>query len=338
MMNHIQLRARFVLQSIAFGIAVSWGSFHSPGNLVQAQSSSQIQAIVQLQGMEVPSPKVAGQAKLPYSFLKKSKVYSVNGKLNDLEGRFLVDTGASTTLISETAINQLKLPGREVPQRMLSFAMAGNQCNQISATLHTLPTLKFQTVLIQGASGLNFTAKELPDQLTGILGMDILKYFDLQVDPPTRQLELTPKTTLPAPLAPIAIPLYKRKGVFLANIQLGNQGTFSMLLDTGAGSTFISQQVAQRLSLDKASRRPQPIQGFCGLEQAERSQMPSLQIGPHQQQNVEAIILSSSILKLLGVDGILGQNVLENYRQYWRFTPTTLNGKKADGSLVLSAP
>jgi predicted aspartyl protease len=337
-MSSNQFRIIF-LQAIALSIASGWGSFNSFGDRVQAQPpSAKNQAIVQLQGMDVPPPQVEGQAKLPFSLLKQSKVYAVDGKLNTLEGRFLVDTGASTTLISETAINQLKLPGKEVPQRLLSFAMAGNQCAQISATLHTLPTLQFQTILIRGASGLRFKAKELPDQLTGILGMDILKYFDLQVDPPTRKLDLTPATKLPAPLAPIAIPLDKRKGVFLANIQLGNQGPFSMLLDTGAGSTFISQQVAQRLNLDKASRQPQPIEGFCGLEQAERSQMPSLKIGPHQQQNVEAIILSSSILKLLGVDGILGQNVFENYRQYWRFTPTTLQGKKADGSLVLSAP
>lgn len=327
------------MQAIALSITFGWGSSNLPSNRVQAQPQpSQNQAIVQLQGMDVPPPKVEGQAKLPFTFLKQSKVYAVNGKLNNLEGRFLVDTGASTTLISETAVNQLKLPGREVPQRLLSFAIAGNQCAQIRATLHTLPTLQFQSVFIREASGLRFKAKELPDQLTGILGMDILKYFDLQVDPPTRQLDLTPATKLPAPLAPIAIPLYKRKGVFLANIQMGNQGPFSMLLDTGAGSTFISQQVAQRLKLDKTSRQPQPIQGFCGLEQAERSQMPSLQIGPHRQQNVEAIILSSSILQLLGVDGILGQNVFENYRQYWRFNPTTLKGKKVDGSLVLSAP
>lgn len=339
-MNRKQFRTSFGLaQAIVLSIALDWGISNLSGDRVQAQSQpSQAQAIVQLQGMDVPPPKVKGQAKLPFSLLNKSKVYAVNGKLNTLEGRFLVDTGASTTLISETAVNQLKLPGREVPQRLLSFAMAGNQCAQINATLHTLPTLQFQTILIRGASGLRFKAKELPDQLTGILGMDILKYFDLQVDPPTRELQLTPTTSLPTALAPIAVPLYQRKGVFLANIQLGNQGPFSMLLDTGAESTFISQQVAQRLNLDKASRRPQPIQGFCGLEQAERSQMSSLQIGPHRQQNVEAIILSSSILRLLGVDGILGQNVFANYRQYWRFTPTTLNEKKADGSLVLSAP
>jgi predicted aspartyl protease len=338
MMSSNRFRADSILiQASALGIVLSSSNFLSRRVQVQPQPSKN-QAIVQLQGMDVPPPKVEGQAKLPFTFLKQSKVYAVNGKFNTLEGRFLVDTGASTTLISETAVNQLKLPGREVPQRLLSFAMAGNQCAQINATLHMLPTLQFQTILIHGASGLRFKAKELPDQLTGILGMDILKYFDLQVDPPTRQLDLTPATKLPAPFAPIAVPLYKRKGVFLANLQLGNQGPFSMLLDTGAGSTFISQQVAQRLNLDKTSRQPQPIQGFCGLEQAERSQMPFLKIGPHQQQNVETIILSSSILKLLGVDGILGQNVFENYRQYWRFTPTTLQGKKADGSLVLSAP
>lgn len=295
-------------------------------------------AIVQLQGMKLPPPKIEGSGSLPFTLLPQSLVYSIAGKVGSLEGNFLVDTGASTTLIAESAVQSLNLSGREVPKQYLSFAMAGNQCSNISATLHTLPTLTFQRVFIRQANGLRFKSKELPDKLTGILGMDILKYFDLQVDPPTRQLQLTSASQLPSAFAPIAIPLQAKKGVFLAQIRLANQGAFTMLLDTGAGSTFISQQVAQRLKLDQSSRRPIKIQGFCGLEDAERSQIPSLRIGLHQQQKVEAIILSSSILKLLGVDGILGQNVLERYRQYWRFTPTTLKGVPADGSLVLSAP
>jgi hypothetical protein len=72
------------------------------------------------------------------------------------------------------------------------------------------------------------------------------------------------------------------------------------------------------------------------LEPAERSRLTSVKLGQQEQTGVEAIILSSPILKLLGVDGILGQNFLSHYQQHWRFTPFAKNGAKADGSLLLS--
>ncbi|MEO0377092.1 MAG: hypothetical protein AAF329_21250, partial [Cyanobacteria bacterium P01_A01_bin.17] len=54
----------------------------------------------------------------------------------------------------------------------------------------------------------------------------------------------------------------------------------------------------------------------------------------HQQTNLDTIILSSSsILSVLGVDGILGQNFLNQYQQYWRFTQDPEG--QFDGSLLL---
>ena len=118
----------------------------------------------------------------------------------------------------------------------------------------------------------------------------------------------------------------------LAQVEVNGQGPFTFLLDTGADSTFISPTVARQANLEAA--RPQQIRGFCGLEDAQTARLTSIKLQAHQQANLDAIILpSSSILSVLGVDGILGQNFLNQYQQYWRFTKDTSG--QFDGSLLL---
>jgi predicted aspartyl protease len=291
-------------------------------------------AVVQLQGLDVPVPKVKGTATVPLKVLDKSQVYSTTVMVGKLPRQFLIDTGASTTLLSAELVTTLKLPpGRVVPSDRLASAVAGKECASMKATLHELPLLTFQGLEIQGVNGLRFETAAVPDGLSGVMGMDVLHLFDLNVKPKAKTLEFAAPSILPASDAAKAIPLQKKLGVFLAKLTLNGQGPFTMLLDTGADSTFISGAIAQRLKL--SNRKPAQILGFCGLEPAETSQLASVKLQQYEQKKMETIIVSSPILKLLGVDGILGQNFLSNYQQQWRFTPSTINGAKADGSLLL---
>jgi predicted aspartyl protease len=90
-----------------------------------------------------------------------------------------------------------------------------------------------------------------------------------------------------------------------------------MLLDTGAESTFISQRVAAQVRLG-APQHPVTVLGFCGQESATLATLPSLQLGQHRIQDLEAVVLGeSAILQSLNVDGILGQNVLNRFVQTW---------------------
>jgi predicted aspartyl protease len=305
------------------------------GQVASAENFTPVDAIVQLQGLDVPPAQVKGSDTIPLKVLEQTQVYTAEGLLGQLPGRFLIDTGASTTILSPEVVQSLRLPGKTILSERLSSAVAGNGCTSMTATLHGLPPLKLKSVEIRGASGLRFEKTVIPDGLSGVIGMDILNHFDLQLNPKVQTLSLSPPTILPKPAATVAIPLQRKLGVFLANLTLNGQGPFTLLLDTGADSTFISAPLAQRLKLDPKTRQPIQILGFCGLEPAERSQLTSVQLQQHEQKNIEAIILSSSILKLLGVDGILGQNFLSRYQQYWRFTPFSVGNVKADGSLLL---
>lgn len=297
-----------------------------------------VHAIVQLKGLDVSKPRGEGSGTLTLKVLDQTQVFTTVGMLGELPGRFLIDTGASTTMISAQVAEDLKLKGRPVPSDRLSSAVAGKACSSMKATLHELPDLKLESVTISGTNALRFETATIPDGLSGVIGMDILSNFDLQFNPQALTLQLTSPSTLPQEASGSAIPLQRKLGVFLAKLTLNGQGPFTMLVDTGADSTFISKAVAQKLKLDAKQRQPMQILGFCGLEPAERSRLASVKLGSQEQEGVEAIILSSPILKLLGVDGILGQNFLSHYQQHWRFTPFAKNGAKVDGSLLLSIP
>lgn len=289
-----------------------------------------VSAIVQLQGLNVPEPQVRGVARLPISALPGTSVYTVNAQLQGLPTRWLVDTGASTSMVATPVVETLGLKGQPIPSQQLSFAVAGNDCPNMNATLQQLPPLELGKLQVKGLHSLQFANTVIPAELSGVLGMDVLRQFDLHLHPGKATLSLLSPTPLPVDAIATAVPLEQKLGVMVAQLRINGQGPFRVLLDTAADSTFISEQVAAKLNLDAATLSPIQIRGFCGLEDAMRSQLDSVTLHRYQRRNLDVIVLSSSILKVLKVDGILGQNFLRHYQQYWRF-----NAGSEQGSLLL---
>lgn len=289
-----------------------------------------VSAIVQLQGLNLPEPRVQGVARLPLAALPGTSVYTVNAQLRGLPTQWLVDTGASTSMVATPVVKALGLKGKPIPNQRLSFAVAGNDCPNMNATLQQLPPLMLGKLQVKGLHSLQFANTVIPAELSGVLGMDVLRQFDLYLHPGKATLSLLPPTPLPGDAIATAVPLQEKLGVMVAQLYMNGKGPFRVLLDTAADSTFISEQVAAKLNLDAASLSPIQIRGFCGLEDAMRSQLDSVTLHRYQQRNLDVIVLSSSILKVLKVDGILGQNFLRHYQQYWRF-----NSDAKKGSLLL---
>lgn len=300
----------------------------------------QLKAIVQLEGLNFPIPRIRGRATIPLKRLEGSQVFTLELSLGNVSGDFLLDTGASTTLLSTPMVQQLGLVGEKIDSERLNSAVAGDDCPEMSANVHELPTIAVDGVRVEELRGLEFTNTLIPDGLSGVLGMDFLRHFDLKLNPQTQQLKLLPPSQLNSTETLEAIPLKSRLGVMLAEIQINGQGPFTFMLDTGADTIFISPSLANILQLDRASRQDIQVIGFCGVEIAERSTLKQVKMGDTEQTNLEAVILSSpSVLDLLEVDGILGQNFLNRYEQYWRFSSTDNfnadHSNNFEGSLIL---
>ena len=297
--------------------------------------TNRLKAIVQLEGLKLPPPQTQGKAIVPLALLPRTRVFTFQATVGGQSGWFLLDTGASTTMVSTPFVQQLQLKGKPIASDRLAYAVAGDGCaDGLKATLHRLPPLSLPGAQVEGLQGLQFANTVIPEGISGVMGMDVFSRFDVHIIPRQRELRLLPPTPLPAVAIDRAIPLQEKLGVMLATLKVNGQGPFTFLLDTGADSTFISRQIAQQLQLE--NRQPIQVRGFCGIEEAERSHLASVQLQQHQRQDLDTIILSSSILKVLGVDGILGQNFLNHYQQYWRFHGQSDNSLPFEGTLILT--
>jgi len=293
-----------------------------------------VNAIVKLQGLNLPPPKTVGQTTIPLQVLEGSQVFTLQLFIGGTSGSFLLDTGASTTMITSAVAQQLGLKGEPISNEGLDYAVAGDDCPNMNAILHHLPPLVINQVRVEELQGLEFSTTVIPEDLFGVLGMDFLRNFDVKINPKTRQLQLLNPSELSPESFEEAIFLQSRLGVMLAVVKINGKGPFTFLLDTGADTIFISEQLADQLQLDPLNRQSIQVQGFCGLEDAERSRLEQVSIQGYHQNNLEAVILSSPVLDILQVDGIIGQSFFNQYQQYWRFSSPSKSGD-FQGSLLL---
>ena len=121
----------------------------------------------------------------------------------------------------------------------------------------------------------------------------------------------------------------------IAQVSINGQGPYDFLLDTGAGWVVVSEDLAQKLALTLQENEEIEVRGFCGTEKGQRVTLEEVAIQSHQQQNLDAVVIKSEVLQLLGVDGIVGQNFLNQYQQYWQFSPPNKLGFPNRGSLLL---
>jgi predicted aspartyl protease len=326
-----------ILKSLCRGLVlsvISWGLWESClGAAVRARpvgSSSALEqrsvpacsahlgAIVRLRDWLLPVPTTRGKARLPLEALdEQGKLWVIALQIAGQSERFLLDTGASTSLITTTLAARLGRPGRAVPSDQLQLAMAGDRCPVLQARLHRLPLIRAGLAETRGLTALELSGSWIPPGVSGILGWDFLRGYTWQIDPQRRWLHLASPQSLTSAKPAGAIALLPKAGVYLTPVTIAGQGPFVMLLDTGAESTFISRRIADHLPF-KTAGQTVDVLGFCGKEAASLSKISDLQLGGHQLRNLEAVVLGeSAILQSLQVDGILGQNVLNRFLQTW---------------------
>ena len=102
--------------------------------------------------------------------------------------------------------------------------------------------------------------------------------------------------------------------------------TTPALADTAAEGLFVTPALAASLPA-LAPARPLQVAGACGLQPARRT----LVLGPHLPglapgTPVQAIVTANPVFRALGVEAIVGQELLRSHRQLWRLdiSPPTL--------------
>ena len=299
--------------------------------------------------------------------------------------RLLLDTGATSTMITPELADRLSLERRPLPPGAFGLAGGGLGCADLNPQRTRLPDLVLRgpaglpaapALHLAGVEALVLPVRALPAGVDGVLGAPSLRLMPIRIDPSIGRIALgaaaldqlpfplTPFSSAPAsvrsfaPLStslsspssslttsatssvnasatpqwrPQRVPLWWHRGVPLLQLRT-TVGPVQALADTGAEGLFLQPALAARLQ-PLSPAQPLRLVGFCGEQRVERRRFAGLALDPGPGEHastfgspspadvpagVEGIVTENPIFEQLGVEAILGQELLHRHRQLWR--------------------
>ncbi|THD56169.1 retroviral-like aspartic protease family protein [Phenylobacterium sp.] len=123
----------------------------------------------------------------------------------------------------------------------------------------------------------------------------------------------------------------------LAPVTINGQGPFQFLMDTGANTSVISRDLAQRLML--AGTEPARLHTIVGVRERPGVIIDRLQVGQRSRKAVRAatLPLTSGIDGVLGVDWLDGQRLVLAFKDKSISIARSVRDVTRDGSVVVPA-
>jgi len=228
---------------------------------------------------------------------------------------FVLDTGATATVISNELADALELPRGETQE-------GRGAAGKMTLVKSQLPSLTVGKETIENlpvsVTDLGFLGRAMGAQVDGALGYSFLKHFAMTLDYATNALTLRRTGTDRA--------LDKHEIAFRwANAEdplvvlpvfVNEKGPYDFALDTGASSTVISLEVAAEFAL--AAEKTSQLTAGGGSGTVSRVRLSSLAVGAARQENLPAA--ASDFLTQLSAElgtklqGIVGYDFLRHYR------------------------
>jgi predicted aspartyl protease len=231
---------------------------------------------------------------------------------------FILDTGNATApfVLSRKLAEQLGIkaqPGDE----FAAPGVVGNQPTEfLAATAESVAVGPFRK------KGLRLGISKAMDQLSRAIGKEIdgnigypfLKNLRITIDYPRDTIRFRSAHGGEDPRA-IDFDLGSPKPLILISATVNSRGRYRFAVDTGAGSTIVSPELAQQLRLSQGKRVP--IQGAGGPATGFLTKLPSLQFGNVSLRSVTVVTADvfGSLRNPVGgeLDGIIGYNVMQQF-------------------------
>ncbi len=249
---------------------------------------------------------------------------SVNGRIISM----VLDTGAKTNLLTDAAAERLGVV-RDGRTATIVTGVAGGSLRadaQLdSMSLGGVP-LSVDRISVNSYPGFD-----------GVLGLDSLKDFDLDIDAPNRALTLYRVRTCERADPPWSDPAMSIAG---ASTRMGwlaipfeiDGVPSTAAVDTGASSTMITPRLARRLGVTEqalANDRPLKLHVIAGEDaQARIHRFQTMQIGPLTLHGVSIVVLAKEPPALGGgqhfSEAVIGQDVLSHRRIWFSFATDRL--------------
>jgi predicted aspartyl protease len=234
----------------------------------------------------------------------------------------LLDTGSLTSFLTNGAYFALKLTGTMPTTGDYATGVAGTmQVNTI-----VLEDMKFGAVVLHNEV-LAVTDQVVPafhgKPLTeGILGDDIMQFFDVGLDLPDNRIIFYLPQSCSAGVVPWSgdyapMPITRHKETLTATIDYGvNNVTLAAIIDTGASTSLITQQALARTGTTAEAGSVGPAFGGAGSHTitSKREVFNAVSIGAESFDNMPVYVANSPFAEF--ADAILGEDYLSTHRVF----------------------
>jgi len=263
---------------------------------------------------------IADSTSLPFAYEKHIPFVRVQPMNSSQPSMcFILDTGASTTVVGSTTIDRLKLGYYKSSHPVNDFATAstcglGNSPAEyilgLRATCGGLPLRP-----IAARTDITNMGLSSGRQVDGLLGTDFLRNKILTIDTAnhTLRLEQAPGADNGLTRTIDNIPIDRNDAVFVKINTPAFPRPLVFLVDTGATHCLIDSKVAKRMNLSHGTEHIVNVVGGEKVAYSANNFVGSFDGHPMPSQ-VFAVDLSQASWSLpRHIDGILGMNFMENY-------------------------
>ncbi len=119
------------------------------------------------------------------------------------------------------------------------------------------------------------------------------------------------------PARPNPVPFTLANQLILLDVRINGKGPFTFVLDTGAGATLLSPELASTLGLKRLGKKGNAVGAAGGKSDVSFGRVESISVGDVTAKNYEVAVLDlADVGKGAGkqLDGILGYTFLRHYR------------------------
>lgn len=254
---------------------------------------------------------------IPFHWLRPGlPIVAFQAKVNGIDATLTLDTGNAESLaLSESFAKRLGLKLKARRERGSSFAVGKGidvktWSAQVDFVAFANESLANQKVDVSNyVDGLS---KTLGVEIDGNIGYGLLKNYRLTIDyhAMTLRFEREPKRNASG------TSFEKAKNLMLVDVRVQGKGPYPFILDTGAGATVVSDELATELGLQ--ATQEVPVQGAKGMSKGKLIPQARVELvgAPERSVMVVATDFFADLSRTLGkpVSGILGFNYFKDAR------------------------
>jgi len=235
-------------------------------------------------------------------------------KIGDKDYNFWLDTGSSLTMLSSDVASELKVVPL-VPDTLEIVTSTGRVKAHPSLVrelrigqlvVQNAPTMIVDEALMQ-MSELRPMERKPPVKIDGIIGFDIIRELDIEVD----YSESTMRLRNPAMSRPETDRNLFWVGLPIVRLVSGEGIPLHFGLDTGAQQTFVTETLLDRLSMEAARMESRRIGGLGGEVSLRAPVLPDLRVWVRGFPLMfrGAVVRAPVYQVLASLDGVLGGDV-----------------------------